>query len=362
MAWSPTSDQILNLRDVRRRFDRFRFELCDQNWNPIGTLHPDREQNVPTVELDTSSNTMRRLTGFKLLPDEVSDVAPLKDRLRVYMTLQNNAEYRLGSFLWVDANEPKRSWGDEHHGELVDPGFILDQKSTRAFGWGRGATITLVMFFLMFQAGFELKDIATIGEEANRSLADPIAWQPGVTWHQMLVDLGNLVGFTPPWFDRDGRLHFDLLPDHETEAPTVPALEDNTRIIRDSILSSNDLGRAPNDFATVDSGTDRILAGRFQLPASAPHSFQNRGFRIGEVETVQGMETQAQADKATLELAKKTKAFEILTLTTTADPRHDVFAIVPAYGKRWLETAWSLECRSGGLHNHTLQRVAYGTQ
>lgn len=359
-TWSPTTEEILNLDGVRHRIDRFRFELCDRDLNPIGELHPD-EGNVPQIQNDTSNNTSRRLTNFKLTPDESADINTLTDRLRVYMRLQNDAEYRLGTFLWADDSRPQRSWGNEQNAELVDFSYVLSQGSATAFGWGKGATITLIMFFLMFRAGFELKDVAVIGDEAARGLRDARSWEPGATWLQMLTDLGAACGFVPPWFDRDGRCHFDQPPDPAFDELTVPSYDAETRIIADSIVHTDDMLSAPNTFAVYDSGTDRLRSGRYDLPASAPHSFAKRGFRIAKVESVQGLETQAIADKAARNLARSSDAFEYLTFNSTADPRHETFDIVEAFGERWLETAWSLELRSGGPMQHTLKRVTYAT-
>lgn len=357
--WAPTTDEILNLDGVRRRADTFRFELCDTQLEPIGDLHPDRA-NLITLTNDVKDRASRRLSAFKLLPDEAEGVNTLSDRLRVYMQLQNGVEFLLGTFLWADSNEPVRSWGQEQHSELVDYSFILDQQSTRPFGWGRGANITLIIFFLLFRAGFRLEDIAHIGHEADRSLAEPVSWQPGTTWRTMLDDLGALVGFATPWFIRSGRVWFDQPPDEALSEPTVPAYEADTRIIADSIVPTSDLHSAPNDFASFDSGTDRLRAGRFQLPASAPHSFAKRGFRIGLTESVQGLETQAQADEATRRLAQtKGVAHKWMSWTSTLDPRHDSWDVVPVLGERWLETTWGMELRSGGRMTHTARRTVY---
>lgn len=361
VTWEPTTDQILDLDGVRRRTDGFRFELCDRDYNPSGELHPDRAQSVPSVENDTTNSTSRRLRGLKLLPDEAADVNVVRDRLRVYQVLQNGVEFRLGSFLWADASHPVRSWGNEQHSELVDPSYILGQPSSRPYGWSRGAgPLGVIMIFLASRAGFGIADIAVIGPEASRSLAEPMSWEPGATWTQMLTDLGNLCGFAPPWFDRDGRMHLDQPPDPDLDQPTVTYDGAGARIVADSIVRSSDLLMAPNDFAVFDSGTDRLRVGRYQLPASAPHSFANRGFRVGLVESVQGLESQAQADKAARNLARtRSVSFEWLAFASTADPRHDTYDVVEALGARWLETSWSLELRSGGSMAHTLRRTSY---
>jgi hypothetical protein len=360
-VWAPTADEILDLDGVHRRADRFRFELCDRDLRPIGDVHPDREASVPVVENDTANNTSRRLGGFRLLPDEAADVNVISDRLRVYMILQDGTEYRLGTFLWADANRPQRSWGQQHDADLVDLTYVLDQQATQAFGWERGASIALVIYFLLFRAGFEFDDVHVLGDEARRHLSAPMSWQPGTTWLQMLTDLGNLIGFATPWFNRDGKLHFDQAPDPDLDTPTVPEYGPAGRVVADSIVYSDDLIAAPNDFAVFDSATEQIRTGRYQIPAQAPHSFANRGFRIGLVESVQGISTQAQANKAAINLARsRAVAYEWLSFTSTLDPRHETWDVVPAFGQRWLETSWGMTLRSGGAMTHNMRRVSYG--
>lgn len=357
-TWEPTTDQILDLDGVRHRIDRFRFELCDRDLNPIGELHPD-SGSTPQVQNDTSNNTSRRLTSLKLTPEEAADVNTMRDRLRVYMTLQNGDEFRLGTFLWADESRAERSWGSEQNSELVDFSYILNQPSPTAFGWSKGANIMLVMFFLFFRAGFPLEEIKVLGDQAARGLADVKAWEPGATWLQMLTDLGNLVGFAPPWFDRDGKIHFDQPPDPAVDQPTITAYGAGTRVIADSIVYTDDFLSAPNTFAVYESSNDSIRSGRFDVPASAPHSFANRGIRIARVESVSGLANQDIATRAARNLARVNDVFEYLTFNSTADPRHETFDIIEAFGQLWLETSWTIECRSGGTMQHTMKRVSY---
>jgi hypothetical protein len=116
---------------------------------------------------------------------------------------------------------------------------------------------------------------------------------------------------------------------------------------------------AANAFAVYDSGTDRLRSGRYDIPASAPHSFANRGFRIGRSESVQGLENQDLATRAARNLARRSDVFEYVTFNSTADPRHETYDVVDAFGDRWLEVSWSLELRSGGAMSHNLKRVSY---
>jgi hypothetical protein len=369
MAWAPPTDDILDLKGVRRRSDSFRFELCDRDMTPIGTLHPDRDQSVPTIENDTNNETARRLTGLKLMPSEAADVNTLTDRLRVYMTPGapggiRGSEYRLGTFLWGGEDQPQRSWGLEHHSELVDRTYILSKKSTQAFGWSRGANITLMMFFLFGRAAFRLEDIAVIGESANRGLRDPRAWEPGSTWLEKLNDLGAGTGFVSPWADEHGRIYFDAIPDPAVSSPTVPEYGPDTRMVADSIVYSGGLLDAPNDFGASDSGTDRIRTGRYQLPASAPHSFANRGWRIGETRSVQGSSDSTALNANARALARGSDVLDYVTFSSTLDPRHGTYAIVPCPDRdgimrNWLEDSWAMELRSGGLMQHTLRRISY---
>lgn len=356
--WAPTTEQILNLDGVRRRSDRFRFELCDREWRPIGELNPDREQ-AASIANDTTSDVPRKLTGLRLTPDEAANVNTMSDRLRVYMVLQNGAEFRLGSFLWEDESTPRRSWGLEHQSSLADPCYILTSPSAKAYGWGRGGTISLIMFFLLFQASFKQEDVKVIGEEANRGLREPRSWEPGTTWAAMINDMGVGCGFGPIWCDRDGKVHVDEIPDPRVDRARIPAYEDDTRVIADSIVPSNDLLKAPNDYGVFDSGNDRLVAGRYQLPSSAPHSFAKRGWRLAQVQSSSGIASQEQATKAARALAARSDVYEYLTFSSTLDPRHDTYDVVEAFGEVWLETAWSMELRSGGAMQHTLKRISY---
>jgi hypothetical protein len=364
-VWSPTTEQILDLDGVRRRIDRFRFELLNQSNDIIGEIHPSLGGGVgtPTISMNTTNDIARRLSGIHLVPDERADVNTISDRLRVIMILQNAVEFEMGTFLWADASDPHRSWGVEQQAELLDFGLMLDQQATSAVTFNRGQSILNAMVLVAHRANVEFVHIGKVSDNARRSFADPKGWQPGTTWMTMLKEMAELIGVAPPWFDRTGTLQIISPPDPRVDQITCSYRIDGqpgTRIVADSILRTSDLLKAPDDFAVFDSGTDRLRIGRYRLPESAPHSFAKRGYRVGLVESVQGLESGTAATRAARDLARnKGIAFEWLSFSATADPRHDGHNVIEALDERWLGISWRLPLTSGGQQEHLLRKPTY---
>ena len=53
----------------------------------------------------------------------------------------------------------------------------------------------------------------------------------------------------------------------------------------------------------------------------------------------------------------QSKTFRWVNWTGTADPRHDTWDPVTVLDVNYIETGWSLPCRSGGLMTHTARTV-----
>lgn len=365
-GWNPTTDQILDLDGVRRRADGFRFELLDSDEEFLGELHPDRSR-PPTISNDVTNSIPRKMRSFHLPNSELQDVNIVSDRVRVVMELQNGAEFPLGTFLWADDSRPVRSWqADEHFSSLSDKMLMFNQDFIGSIGWGPGAGgdqgVHIAMLFLITQV-IGLFDIIHLGDESRVRIADSVGWSPGTSWHRALSELGDLVGFAAPWFNRDGRFNFGIPPEPDQATP-VATYTPGSRIIADSIITSDDLLKAPNLFGVYDSGPSSTRIGRYQLPSSAPHSIANRGFAVAMVESRQGLNSTGQANRAARSLAStKGVAFDWVEFQSTADPRHDAWDVIALQLRdddplqNWLETSWSLECRSGGLMSHTARRV-----
>lgn len=349
-----TTTQLLELDGIRQRSDAFRFELRDRAGGLLGELHPD-SSTAAVVSNDVSRRVPRSLDGLRLNPSDAAEVNVISDRVRAVMTLQNGAEYSLGTFLWGDDSRPRHSWGLTRSSTLIDRTFVLDQEIGRVVSFGRGINVGLAFLAVVLDV-ITLDEIEA--EETDQALAAPVAWPPTATRRQIAADLADKIGFLPPYFNRDDRLVWRSVPEMTTAQPTL-AYEAGGRIISGSIVESDNLLTAPNSYLVIESsGAGNPIIGRWDLPSTAPHSIANRGFPVVRTETMQGIADAAQAVAAARALAKRdTSTYEWAEFSSTADPRHDTYDVVAYLGTNYLEVAWRLVCRSGGQMSHKLRRV-----
>lgn len=354
MTWAPTTGQLLDLDGVNVRADRFEFELLDLDLQPIGLLAPDADR-PPIVANDANQGKGRTVSSLNLPVDEVNDINPVSDRLRPWMVLQNGARFELGLFIWGVDNRPRRPWGVEHATSLVDQTLIIDQPMYRSIGQNKGANITVIAVALAQEV---IPRERIVFPASSQGLAAPIAWPPNTNRLTAINDLMAMLGFVPAYFDRRGWLIFRDAPDM-ANVTVDHAYELGGRIYANSDVESDDLLDAHNRYAAYESsGQGPSLFGRYDVPDSAPHSIANRGFAVSKVESVQGLQTSAQARKAAQTMALTDEdAFLWQRFTSTADPRHDTWDVVQFLGGIYLEAGWALTCRSGGPMTHTIRRV-----
>jgi hypothetical protein len=173
----------------------------------------------------------------------------------------------------------------------------------------------------------------------------------------VLAELLKLVAFLPPWVSRDGRLQIRATPDMDTVDPQL-VYEAGGRIVDGSIARSNDLLDAPNVFRVYEQSGQTSIVGEYRIPASAPHSVENRGREVCDPQPASGLKTQAMADAAAKALAvTQPTTYRWLSFDSTLDPRHDTWDPVTALGLVGMETKSSMVLRSGGRHNHLIRQV-----
>lgn len=353
MVWAPTTAQILDLDGVRCRVDDFRFELINQTDEIIGELHPDQDR-PPSITNDTSAAVPRTMSSFYLPAGEGAAVNTITDRVRPVSVLQNGAEFHLGVFLWTSDSQPVRAWGEERASTLSDKMVMLNQGTAQSIGFGKGADIGLAVLGLLLSVFSENEiDVDAIDADLGVGVNHPI----GTSTRQIVAEFAKLVGFLPPWVNRSGVCRLMPAPDMETVNPTL-IYEAGTRIIDGTIARSNDLLDAPNVFRVYEQSGQQQLVGEYRIPASSPHSVENRGREICNPEPMAGLKTQARADAAAKALSvTQNVTYEWLSFDSTFDPRHDTWDPVTAFGAPRMETKQQTVLRSGGRHNHLLRSV-----
>ena len=110
-----------------------------------------------------------------------------------------------------------------------------------------------------------------------------------------------------------------------------------------------------NGAVSADAVTESIV-GRYDVPASAPHSIQNRGFVIPAV-TERQIDAASQAQAVAANIGIRQTIFERTELITPPDPRHDSYDVIRWRDSNWLELAWSLPLIEGGGMTHVMRKA-----
>lgn len=353
-------DPLLDLvPGVGQRQATFRFELVDGvTGMRLGPLHPLKE-SPPTLKHDTT-RTICRDISLDFGVEDTRRIDTIAHRVLVWMVEPSGREWPLGRYMYVDRTRQRTSGGSTSNTALVDEMFLVDQPTEEGFSpqaesglyatqsVNVGVAIGLLLRGLPIRYAVEPTDQLT----AN-------TWPAGTSRAKILDDLATEGGYFPPWFDHNGVLRVVRAFDPVERVADVD-LDDPPRVYADSIAEVDDLLSAPNRFVVVSNAGDneQPVVGRYDVPASAPHSIERRGFVVAQVEERQ-LRDWVQAEAAARALGLAATTYERVELTTPPDPRHDSYTVVQWDGSRWLELSWSMELTEGGAMRHVL-RKAYG--
>lgn len=353
-----TADELLDLAaDVSTVAYSFRFDLLTNTLHadPAGPLRPSRASGAPTMANRLDDRYPRTVRGFELDPDQADQVDVLSARVAPFLVLDTGDEYPLGVFLFDATHRLRRTGGSPLVGGLIDQSFIVDQGIEAAIGWPQGYNVTDAMAEVValytLPRGFDIVRSST-------TLGESIAFRPSTSGRSVLERLAELAGYLPPYFDNNGVGQLRPSP-AIAGAVADHVYADGGRIVKDSIVESDDLLDAPNVWvATSKSASSAEVSGSYLLPSSAPHSVARRGFRVPRFVSVQGLgsgPTAAQAAQAAA--ASDVAAYQFVEFDSSIDPRHDTAGVVDFRGTLYLELGWSFEMRPGAPMHHELRRV-----
>jgi hypothetical protein len=354
-----TTTQLLELDGISLRSEGVTFELLDANNARIGDIHP---AEYPSIDHSATAEIKRRLSGFRLPPDEASDVNTLVHRVRPIWNLENGAALELGIFLFADESHPRRPWGVELEGTLFDQGLVLGQDLSTNVSFDIGTNIGDAIIALAVAAGITNVSI----DATTTTLSSPLTFAAarGSTWAKAIDHLCAIAGFHPAYFTNAGALRArTAITDPSTVTPTL--VYNGARIIASSITEANDLLQGPNRYIAVDTtATTQAVFAIYDLPDSAPHAVSKRRFAIPRHIEAPGVGTaEAALVVAQNAAAQDPKAFEEITFDATPDPRHESFDVIgydpesTGVVVNYLELEWSLTLGPGGPMRHKIRRV-----
>lgn len=349
-----TTAELLDLEVVVTRAEKVRFDLVDKLGVVLGELHPRAPAQISN---DSAQQIKRRLSNLLITSSEYADVNPLAHRVKPYWVLENDDELPLGLFLFADASSQRYTYGQTMTATLVDQGLILAQEIGSSLGFTAGTTAAEAITQVVNAAGIYDASI-----DSNQfTLSSPLAWpagKSGTTYAKVLEDLCLKAGYHSPYFDNDGDLIIRAATDLSTSTAAYDYV-DGGRIIAGSIVEANDLLNAPNRFLVVDtSATTGSVTYEYLIPETAPHSYQTRGFYMTKTVEAPGVGNVEQARAvAEAHYQQTPQAYEIVSFSSPADPRHDTFDVVNYRGTNYLEVGWSLTLAPGGPMTHKISRV-----
>lgn len=359
----PSAD-LLDLRFIGIRSSCFRWDVLNSQNVVTGEVHPSIEQ-APTITNDVTRAIKRDMSSFVLAPSEQADINPFSDRIRPVMVLQNGDEYPMGLFLFVDGSRSPHTYGKVFTGHLMDQCFVVDQAIETSLGLQTGASIRDAI-------GLVLAPIAGIGrvfiDGITDVIAQPLVWPAGTSRLKIVNDLCAKAGCYDLYFDNVGNGYVRKVPsDLTTVAPTVTYVDGSCgassvygNIIEGSTIETDNLLSAPNRVLVIDSAAQTSpVTGLYDIPASSPNSFFNRGERIVRVITEQGLaSTQAAVSRAKAAAAQSAADYSWWSFQGIIDPRHDTYNILSVRERLVREQKWSTLAIEGAPMSHDV-RLAY---
>lgn len=349
---------LLDLVSVTRREATWRFDLLDSSLKNLGELEVDRG-SVPNLSVDTSRAVKRSCSGVTLTPSTIDDVDVISDRIAITMILEDGSEWPQGVFLFSDVSRFVFTQDVEIGAlNLVDQLLIVDQQLDQSFVLRPGDAITDGIIDLLVPLPVSVV-IDPSGAVVSPS-QEAISWPAGTSRLRVINELATQIGYHELFFDNDGIGQLHLMPNPDS-APDAALLNypAGQRTYFGTVTKSTNLLELPNRFVVVNNGaTDVPVFGLYDVPDTAPHSAVNRGFVISHVEQLQGINTNEDAQRAAVSLARSWRwAFETVEMVGPPDPRHDTYDVVNFEGTRYLELSWSLPLQEGSEMRHSLRRT-----
>jgi hypothetical protein len=364
---SLITDDLLAMDGWGQRSSTLRFELLDKTNSYLGVVDVDMS-STPTVDVSIGQSTKRKLSNLRLPPSTTADINTLTDRIRPVWVLQDGAEFPQGVYLFADASRHRMLSGSVQFSDVGEvrttDGVMTDQ--TLGLDDASGGVTMYPPGTSLYSALVEQLEVAGVFDyEIDYSAAkirgtEWMVWSPEKTRIQIINDLAAVGSWYSLYFDNIGKARIKLVPDLNTVDPDITYDFGPSSIVdRDSVVETDDLLDAPNRYLVTNSSlSDGPVWGFWDIPDSAPHSFQNRGRRKTKTIDMQGVESMAEAAAAAKAAGQADwSTYRWINFTSAPHPVHDVFMVIEFDGDKYREQSWNLPLREGAKMKHELRRV-----
>lgn len=298
---------------------------------------------------DDSSDIRTTLSGLIFLPDQLVLFDMNRDVLRAQLII-DGLVYDFGRFYAaslsrqkdvmltdLDAQSEEATSEDLVHIEFAD-GFIkLSASSEDPISIGKGGDPAQIILDLAKASGF-----STAVANSEFLFAEPVVWDSFTPYISIINELVPVAGHRPPWVDQSGIFRSVSANVVDTE---VIALEDLHPIMHSIVISEVYL-TAPNRVVVYDDQSGYPLRGVWNAPASAPHSFANRGYYVTQASPQQGLQSVDAAERAAKALGEQLTA-RILDATIFPTQRIDGPTVISYDDTLWLVRSWGISTAPG---------------
>lgn len=355
-----TSDQLWNLEGISQRSSEVRFDVLDIALNKVGEVKPDRDGFNPQVEHNVNRRINRTLADVRLNPGEQSDLDPLVHRIRPVWVLENGAEFPVGVYVFGKPARRRQEWGLETTLPGMDQTVLLDVALEATVAYGQGASVRDAIAEQFAIAGVPQYEV---DPAITTQVANPISWPAGDDSKKRLDVINALAamgGAYSAYFDNAGVGRVLRVPDLAQSIPTL-FYGDGGRILKSSMVESDDLDTAPNRYIVVDTSTPDVqVTGFYDIPDDAPNSFARTGRYVTTTIPMQGLGDEADAVAAAqAAYVQDASTFQWVQFSSPPDARHDTHDVISYRDEPYREQGWRLPLSEGAEMIHDLRRV-YG--
>jgi hypothetical protein len=335
-----------------QRSTSFRFELLTAELEWIGVLEVDADR-PPSITNNTNRTIKRDIDGIYISPSDASQVNPLRDRLRVIMTVDGlDVEYPLGVFVFASFQREGtgRVW---RQATLLDQLALIDVKMEKGWGVPPGTRVDYALQLRMEEHGIPWFEIEESGYVVRGS--EWLVWPAGGSGINVVYDLCELAGYYSTYFNNAGMGVMRSVDDLESIEPHVE-LSSGSIVHQNARSVINDVLDAPNRYIVISNSADYPIDGYWDVPSSAPHSITNRGRVISRTYDVQGVTDHAQATRmAKAKGQSDSSTYEWQDLTIVPVPTLDTFEVVSVQdvdsdeiNNHHVQT-WSMSCADADM-------------